>query len=87
MWQSLKDTSWKQNQENDLTFVVTSSAIEFWLNGKRTASEPIDNPPRLNWIHVSVPHIYWGFNRFSILQRPKAAPAEQESNFDRKEVR
>lgn len=69
VWQSLKETSWKKNKENDLTFVVTSSSLEFWLNGKRTASQSFDNPlPPLNWIHVNVPHLYWGFNRFSFLQ-------------------
>ena len=73
VWQLLKETSWKHNEENDFTFVVTSSAVEFWLNGKRTASVPIEKPlPPLNWIHVNVPHLYWGFNRFSFLQRPKS---------------
>jgi hypothetical protein len=69
-WIPLTDSAWKAEDENDVTFIVTADAVEFWLNGKRTASQPIaDSLPPFNWVHVNLPHLHWGFMKYSFLAK------------------
>jgi hypothetical protein len=79
-WIPLADSAWQADDENDVTFIVMADAVEFWLNGKRTASQPIDGSlPPLNWVHVNLPHLHWGFLKYSFLRQPQVGSRTTDS--------